>query len=85
MNKRIDSDLLAEYDFSQGVRGKYITRLAKGSNVVVLEKDVQKLFPNSAAVNAALRALGKAVEVAQTKKGLTRRSTRTRAKAVRTG
>lgn len=45
-------------DFGVLVRGKYIQRLRKGSNVVVLEPDVAKLFPDAASVNAALRALG---------------------------
>jgi hypothetical protein len=52
-----DPDLLAEYDFSQGVRGKYAQRYAEGTNVVVLSPDVAEFFPNSEAVNAALRAL----------------------------
>lgn len=46
-----------EYDFSGGVRGKYARRFARGSNVVVLDPDVAKAFPDSAAVNDALRAL----------------------------
>jgi hypothetical protein len=72
--------MLPEYDFSGGVRGKYVGRLVKGSNVVVLDRDVQKLFPDSASVNAALRALGKAVEVTRRPAGLTSRSTRARTK-----
>jgi hypothetical protein len=63
MTKTPDKDLLPEYDFSKSVRGKYAARLAKGSNIVVLDKDVQSLFPDSAAVNAALRALAQAVAV----------------------
>jgi hypothetical protein len=63
MNETSDKDLLPEYDFSQGVRGKYAARVARGSNVVVLDKDVQSLFPDSAAVNAALRALAQAIAV----------------------
>jgi hypothetical protein len=47
----------AEYDFSQGVRGKYAHRYAQGTNVVVLEADVAKVFPNAEAVNTSLRAL----------------------------
>jgi len=47
----------AEYDFSNGVRGKYARRYAQGTNVVVLEPDVAKAFPNSEIVNTALRAL----------------------------
>jgi len=52
-----DPDVLAEYDFSQGVRGKYAERYTEGTNVVVLSPDVAEFFPNSEAVNAALRAL----------------------------
>ena len=47
-----------EFDYSKAVRGKYYRRLLKeGSNVVVLEPDVAKAFPNSDAVNDALRSM----------------------------
>lgn len=46
-----------EYDFRGGVRGKYAARYAEGTNVVLLESDVAELFPDSRAVNEALRAL----------------------------
>jgi hypothetical protein len=46
-----------EYDFTQGVRGKYARRYAQGTNVVVLEPDVARVFSNSEAVNASLRKL----------------------------
>lgn len=49
--------MVREYDFSHGVRGKYAGRYAKGSNVVVLEPDVAKVFPNADAVNSSLRGL----------------------------
>ena len=47
----------ADYDFSGGMRGRYARRYAQGTNVVVLEADVAKVFPNSEAVNDSLRAL----------------------------
>ena len=47
----------AEYDFSSGVRGKHARRYAQGANVVVIEADVAKMFPNAATVNDSLRAL----------------------------
>jgi len=47
----------AEYDFTGGVRGKHARRYAQGTNVVVLEPDVAKAFPNAEAVNSSLRAL----------------------------
>ena len=47
-----------DFDYSKAVRGKYYRRLLKeGSNVVVLEPDVAKAFPNSGAVNDALRSV----------------------------
>ena len=50
-------DLLPEYDFSGGVRGKYAARMAEGTNIVVIAPDLAKLFPTSEAVNRALREL----------------------------
>ena len=84
MRKQTDREPLPEYDFAGGVRGKYVSRLAKGSNIVMLDKDVQKIFPNSVAVNDALRVLGKVVEAVQGSSGLTARPTRTRTKTART-
>ena len=52
-----NNEMLREYDFSQGVRGKYARRYARGTNVVVLEPDVAKLFPNAEAVNSSSRSL----------------------------
>ena len=70
-------DLRPEYDFdfSKGERGRYLKRLHKeGSNNIVLEPDVAKAFPNSAAVNDALRSL---LTLVHSTTSLTRRSTRT--------
>ncbi len=52
-----DPDMLDEYDFSKGVRGKYAKRYAEGTNVILLAPDVAEYFPDSDSVNAALRAL----------------------------
>ncbi|MCX7838561.1 MAG: hypothetical protein N2559_03775 [Anaerolineae bacterium] len=54
---RRDPDMLDEYDFSKGVRGKYAKRYAEGTNIVVLSPDVAAAFPNSESVNEALRVL----------------------------
>jgi hypothetical protein len=56
-NREPDPDMLEEYDFSNGVRGKYTERFAKGANVVILDPDVAEVFPDSESVNQALRAL----------------------------
>ena len=59
MKKRaVDSDrMLKDYDFRGGVRGKYIERLRRGCNLVLLEPDVAAAFRDSRAVNRALRGV----------------------------
>jgi hypothetical protein len=52
-----DDEMRDHYDFSGGVRGKYAARYAEGANVVVLAPDVAEVFPDSIAVNEALRTL----------------------------
>ena len=52
-----EASMRDEYDFSHGVRGKYARRFAQGTNVVVLEPDVAKVFSNSKAVNVSLRKI----------------------------
>jgi hypothetical protein len=44
---RRNPDMLDEYDFSSGVRGKYAKRYAEGTNVVVLAPDVATVFPDA--------------------------------------
>lgn len=48
-----------EYDFSGGKRGKDARRFAERTNIVVLDPDVAAAFPDSDAVNEALRTLAK--------------------------
>ena len=43
------------YDFSKGVRGKYAKRYKQGTNVVLIDPDIAKEFPNAEAINDALR------------------------------
>jgi hypothetical protein len=50
-------EMLGEYDFRDGVRGKYVQRYTEGTNVVVIEPDVARVFPTAADVNRALRSL----------------------------
>jgi hypothetical protein len=50
-----DDDMRPEYDLRGGVRGKYYERYKQGTNVVLLEPDVAKVFRDSATVNEALR------------------------------
>ena len=62
-----DPDMLEEYEFSKGVRGKYAKRYAEGTNVVVIEPDIAKVFPDHDSVNQALRSL---VEIIRRQKKL---------------
>jgi hypothetical protein len=55
--KTDDLEMKAEYDFSVGVKGKYAKKFARGSNVVVLDPDVAKVFRGSKEVNDILRTL----------------------------
>jgi len=57
MKKASDSDMRDEYDFSKGVRGRYAKRFKEGTNLVRLDPDVAKTFPDAKAVNEALRRL----------------------------
>jgi hypothetical protein len=50
-------EMRPEYDFSGGVRGKYAAAWRRGTNVVLLDADVARAFPDSRSVNDALRAL----------------------------
>ena len=54
-----DPDMRAEYDFSKAVRGVTAARYAEGTNVVLIDPDVLEIFPNSRAVNEALRTFAR--------------------------
>jgi hypothetical protein len=55
-----DTDTMRpEYDFSNAVRGATAARYAQGTNIVLLDPDVAELFPDSRAVNEALRTLSR--------------------------
>jgi hypothetical protein len=59
--------LLPEYDLSRlsgEVRGKYYRRAIAGANPVLIDPDLAKLFPDSDAVNRALRVLADAARAA---------------------
>jgi hypothetical protein len=46
-----------EYDFSEGKRGVTAARYQEGTNIIVLDPSLLDVFPDSDAVNEALRAL----------------------------
>jgi len=56
----MDDDLRPEYDLSQlkgGVRGKYYLQATAGTNLVLIERELADVFPDSESVNRALRLL----------------------------
>jgi len=53
-----------EYDFSKAVRGVTAARYAEGTNVVLLDPDVAKIFPDTRAVNEALRTIARLTRTA---------------------
>lgn len=55
LNKPADDEMRPEYDLRGGVRGKYYERYKQGTNVVLLDADLAKVFRDSATVNEALR------------------------------
>lgn len=59
-------ELQPEYDLSAlkgGVPGKYYAQAAREMNLVVIEPDLAKLFPDSESVNRALRVLAEAAQL----------------------
>ena len=61
MKKKPTTDILPEYDFKDGIRGKYAKKFAEGTNIILLAPDVLKDFPDSNSVNKTLRAISKKV------------------------
>ena len=66
-NTEINDELRSEYDLKSllkdGVRGKYTARYNAGTNLVLLEPDVAKAFPNEKAVNEALKLVIKLTKI----------------------
>ena len=56
-SRQKEVDMLPEYDFRGGIRGKHAKRYAQGTNIVMLDPALSKFFPNSESVNKILRAL----------------------------
>lgn len=71
--KRLNDDLLPEYDLSRlkgGVRGKYYRKAIAGTNLMLIEPDLVKVFRDAESVNRALRLL---VDTAEAAAGRARR------------
>ena len=83
LTKRRSDELRPEYDLARlkgGVRGKYYKQATAGTNLVLLDADVARAFPDSSSVNRALRLLQ---EVATKSSRSARTSARARHRATR--
>ncbi len=75
MKKKIvteeNDELRPEYDMHEllkgGVRGKYAEKYRAGTNLVLLDPDVAKAFPNEQAVNEALRLVIQLTKIPESK------------------
>ena len=66
MKKKDDYELREEYDLSKMPvmpRGRFDPKRRVGSNVVVLDPEIAKAFPNDESVNEALRLILKATKI----------------------
>jgi hypothetical protein len=69
----MDDELRPEYDMKSllksGVRGKYASRYRAGTNLVLLEPEVARAFPNEKTVNEALKLVMKLKQVQENASG----------------
>jgi hypothetical protein len=72
-------ELRPEYDLREllrtGVRGKYAKRYHAGTNLVLLDPDVAKAFPDEQSVNEALRLVIELTKIPSAKRRSARRHT----------
>ena len=71
------AEMRANYDFSAmkgGVRGKYVERLGRDRNIILLEPDIALAFPTEAAVNEALRGVLNTARAVRSTGGLSDRT-----------
>ena len=82
--KKTETEMRAEYkrsDFTKLERGKFYKEVARGTSVVLLDPALAKAFPNSEAVNEALRDLLELAKTSTRKSSHSKRTTRKRATA----
>ena len=53
----LKDEMLEEYDFSNGICGKYAQAYKEGVNIIKLDRDVMRFFPDAKSVNEALKTL----------------------------
>ena len=74
----MNDELRPEYDLKTllrgGERGKYVERYKAGTNLVLLDPDVAKAFPDEKSVNEALRLVIELTKLPAPKKGRSTKS-----------
>ena len=72
-DEEMSDDLRPEYDLKTllkgGERGKYVERYKAGTNLVLLDPDIARAFPDERAVNEALRLVIELTKLPTAKKG----------------
>jgi hypothetical protein len=72
ISSEVADELRPEYDLTEllegGERGKYSARYRAGTNLVLLDPDVAKAFPDEATVNEALRLVIRLGEIQRVRK-----------------
>lgn len=69
MHMNNEDTLRPEYPadlIKSGVRGKYVSRYREGTNIVLVDPDLHKLFPDSESVNRALRKFAEEHQMSRT-------------------
>jgi hypothetical protein len=76
LRNEMDDELRPEYNLKEllkgAARGKYAERYRAGTNLVLLDPDVAKAFPNEQAVNEALRLVLRLTTIPESKKRIVR-------------
>jgi hypothetical protein len=83
---RRGDDLRPEYDLSQLgplVRGKYYREAIAGTNLILIEPELARVFPDSESVNRALRLLVETAAASATPARSRRRSPKKRLQPAR--
>lgn len=69
MKTNDETEMLEEYDFTGGVRGKYVDRVAKSKNMIVLEPDVGGIFTDGFVKEMRIAAAVKWYELGRLSQG----------------
>jgi hypothetical protein len=64
-NSSEPDEMREDYDLSSMQSNPYAEKMKSGSNLVLIEPEIFKVFPSSEAVNEALRVLIKAAKEAE--------------------